>query len=179
MIASELVKTGLTELHIILTIAADLVGKPSEGRSNPSVAPHRRLGAGSHQWQFPRELIFQHPRHSGNAEAQLLFSQEERYVRKPSPPAARKVAASTVATTVETDTRLAARFWAAPAASLHRQRVIAAALGCSEAKLEHDRHAGRGLPFRKFDKIVLYCKGDVLDALGPSVTSTRVAREAA
>lgn len=46
--------------------------------------------------------------------------------------------------------------------SFHDQRTVAAVIGCSLEKLERDRWAGKGLPYKKFGRLVRYQKRAVL-----------------
>ena len=57
------------------------------------------------------------------------------------------------------------RFWNAPEAAYFDQRVIAAVLSSSEAKLERDRWLGVGLPYSRHGRRILYKKADVLALL--------------
>lgn len=60
---------------------------------------------------------------------------------------------------------LLAEFDAAPRSALFPQIYIAAIRDCSEATIARDRGLGRGCPFIRIGKRVLYCKRDVLEWL--------------
>ncbi len=45
------------------------------------------------------------------------------------------------------------------------QRHLAGLLGCSERKLERDRHHGIGIPFTKLGRRVLYAREHIMAAL--------------
>ncbi len=57
---------------------------------------------------------------------------------------------------------LVAEFWAGHDQALFDQVTIAAVLRCSEAKMERDRWAGTGPPYRKLGRRCLYRKADVV-----------------
>jgi hypothetical protein len=60
-------------------------------------------------------------------------------------------------------TRLALinEYESAPDSALFSQHTIAAVRQCSVATVEHDRWAGRGVPFMKLGRLVRYRKADI------------------
>jgi hypothetical protein len=69
------------------------------------------------------------------------------------------------ATLTDAEQRSAAliqQFCAYPPEALATTDMVAAYLGCSKAKLERDRWAGGGIPFKKISRSVRYKKADVL-----------------
>lgn len=64
-----------------------------------------------------------------------------------------------------TRAELIAAFEAAPDNALFDQITVAAVFGCSRSKLERDRWAGTGVPYRKAGWQVRYSTSDVLAAL--------------
>ncbi|MEO5347921.1 MAG: hypothetical protein H7834_16325 [Magnetococcus sp. YQC-9] len=69
-------------------------------------------------------------------------------------------------------------FEQAPVSALFDQTVISAVIGCSDKKLERDRWAGGGIPYRKIGNLVRYSKKDVLAVIDqcPLITSTATCR---
>jgi hypothetical protein len=57
---------------------------------------------------------------------------------------------------------LLAEFEAAPSSTLLPQSYLAAICNCSESTIARDRGLGRGCPYIRIGKRVLYCKLDIL-----------------
>ncbi len=56
-------------------------------------------------------------------------------------------------------------FESAPASALFNQQTLAAVLDCSTQLLERNRWEGKGIPYLKIGRKVLYRKSDVLSFL--------------
>jgi hypothetical protein len=69
--------------------------------------------------------------------------------------------AKRVALADQSQTDILTTFYAAPDEAWFSQVVVAAVLGCSEAKLERDRWLGVGLPYSRFGRGIRYQKRDV------------------